>query len=101
MLQCVAVCCSVLQCVAVCCSVLQRVAVCCSVCSMQIGGQFGSDGFIALKLFVFLYILVHLVEITLNIVVANICLVVAVGLTGLVCGGRLLAEGEQGLIGDI
>jgi len=31
MLQCVAVCCSVLQCVAVCCSVLQRVAVCCSV----------------------------------------------------------------------
>jgi len=31
MLQCVAVCCSVLQCVAVCCSVLQRVAACCSV----------------------------------------------------------------------
>jgi len=31
MLQCVAVCCSVLQCVAVCCSVLQCVAVCCSV----------------------------------------------------------------------
>ena len=31
MLQCVAVCCSVLQCVAVCCSVLQWVAVCCSV----------------------------------------------------------------------
>ena len=30
-LQCVAVCCSVLQCVAVCCSVLQYVAVCCSV----------------------------------------------------------------------
>ena len=30
MLQCVAVCCSVLQCVAVCCSVLQCVAVCCS-----------------------------------------------------------------------
>ena len=30
-LQCVVVCCSVLQCVAVCCSVLQRVAVCCSV----------------------------------------------------------------------
>jgi len=30
-LQCVAVCCSVLQCVAVCCSVLQCVAVCCSV----------------------------------------------------------------------
>ena len=29
MLQCVAVCCSVLQCVAVCCSVLQCVAVCC------------------------------------------------------------------------
>jgi len=29
-LQCVAVCCSVLQCVAVCCSVLQCVAVCCS-----------------------------------------------------------------------
>jgi len=29
--QCVAVCCSVLQCVAVCCSVLQRVAACCSV----------------------------------------------------------------------
>jgi len=28
MLQCVAVCCSVLQCVAVCCSVLQCVAVC-------------------------------------------------------------------------
>jgi len=27
----VAVCCSVLQCVAVCCSVLQRVTVCCSV----------------------------------------------------------------------
>ena len=31
MLQCAAVCCSVLQCVAVCCSVLQCVAVCCSV----------------------------------------------------------------------
>jgi len=31
MLQCVAVCCSVLQYVAVCCSVLQYVAVCCSV----------------------------------------------------------------------
>ena len=31
MLQCVAVCCSVLQSVAVCCSVLQCVAVCCSV----------------------------------------------------------------------
>ena len=31
MLQCAAVCCSVLQCVAVCCSVLQSVAVCCSV----------------------------------------------------------------------
>ena len=31
MLQCIAVCCSVLQCVAVCCSVLQCVAVCCSV----------------------------------------------------------------------
>ena len=31
MLQCVAVCCSVLQCVAVCCSVLQCVVVCCSV----------------------------------------------------------------------
>jgi len=30
-LQCVAVCCSMLQCVAVCCSVLQCVAVCCSV----------------------------------------------------------------------
>jgi len=30
-LQCVAVCCSVLQCVVVCCSVLQCVAVCCSV----------------------------------------------------------------------
>ena len=30
MLQCVAVCCSVLQCVAVCCSVLQCVAVCCA-----------------------------------------------------------------------
>ena len=30
-LQCDAVCCSVLQCVAVCCSVLQCVAVCCSV----------------------------------------------------------------------
>ena len=30
-LQCVAVCCSVLQCVAVCCSVLQCVAVCCIV----------------------------------------------------------------------
>jgi len=30
-LQCVAVCCSVLQRVAACCSVLQRVAVCCSV----------------------------------------------------------------------
>jgi len=30
MLQCVAVCCSVLQCVAVCCSVLQCAAVCCS-----------------------------------------------------------------------
>jgi len=29
--QCVAVCCSMLQCVAVCCSVLQCVAVCCSV----------------------------------------------------------------------
>jgi len=31
MVQCVAVCCSVLQYVAVCCSVLQCVAVCCSV----------------------------------------------------------------------
>jgi len=31
MLQCVAVCCSVLQCVAVCCSVSQCVAVCSSV----------------------------------------------------------------------
>jgi len=31
MLQCVAVCCSVLQCVAVCCSVLQCLAVCYSV----------------------------------------------------------------------
>ena len=31
MLQCAAVCCSVLQGVAVCCSVLQCVAVCCSV----------------------------------------------------------------------
>ena len=31
MLQCVAVCYSVLQCVTVCCSVLQCVAVCCSV----------------------------------------------------------------------
>jgi len=30
-LQCVAVCCSVVQCVAVCCSVLQCVAACCSV----------------------------------------------------------------------
>jgi len=30
-LQCVAVCCSVLHCVALCCSVLQCVAVCCSV----------------------------------------------------------------------
>ena len=30
MLQCVAVCCSVLQCVALCCSELQCVAVCCS-----------------------------------------------------------------------
>jgi len=30
-LQCIAVCCSVLQCVAVCCSVLQCIAVCCSV----------------------------------------------------------------------
>ena len=30
-MQCVAVCCSVLQCVAVCCSVLKRVVVCCSV----------------------------------------------------------------------
>ena len=30
MLQCVAVCCSVLQCAAVCCSMLQCVAVCCS-----------------------------------------------------------------------
>jgi len=30
-LQCVAMCCSVLQCIAVCCSVLQCVAVCCSV----------------------------------------------------------------------
>ena len=33
MLQCVAVCCSVLQCVAVCCSVLQIVAVCCRLSS--------------------------------------------------------------------
>jgi len=31
-LQCVAVCCSVLQCVAMCCSVLRCVAVCCSTC---------------------------------------------------------------------
>jgi len=30
-MQCVAVCCSALQCVAVCCSMLQRDAVCCSV----------------------------------------------------------------------
>ena len=30
-LQCVAVCCSVVQCVAVCCSVMQCDAVCCSV----------------------------------------------------------------------
>jgi len=30
-LQCAAVCCSVLHCVALCCSVLQCVAVCCSV----------------------------------------------------------------------
>ena len=30
-MQCVAVCCSVLQCVAVCCSVLQCVSLCCSV----------------------------------------------------------------------
>jgi len=39
-LQCVAVCCSVLQCVAVCCSVLQCVAVCCSrvyVSAKQVG----------------------------------------------------------------
>jgi len=33
LLQCVAVCCSVLQCVAVCCSVLQCVAVCCNTLS--------------------------------------------------------------------
>jgi len=32
MLQCVAVCCSVLQCVTVCCSVLQCVAECCREC---------------------------------------------------------------------
>ena len=31
MLQCVAMCCSVLQCVAVCCNVLKCVAMCCSV----------------------------------------------------------------------
>ena len=31
MLQCAAVCCSVLQCAAVCCSVLQCAAVCCSI----------------------------------------------------------------------
>ena len=38
MLQCVAVCCSVLQCVAVCCSALQCVAVCCSVlqCNVRV-----------------------------------------------------------------
>ena len=81
-----------LQYVAVCCSVLQCVAVC---CSMPMGAQFGSDGFIALKLFVFLYILVHLVEITLNIVVAKICLVVAVGLTGLVCGVGYWQRGSK------
>jgi len=40
MLQCVAVCCSVLQCVAVCCSVLQCVAVCCSV--LQCGHHVGA-----------------------------------------------------------
>jgi len=34
MLQCVAVCCSVLQCVAVCCSVLQCVAACVSITSL-------------------------------------------------------------------
>ena len=36
MMQCVAVCCSVLQCVAVCCSVLQCVAVCCSAAHMKV-----------------------------------------------------------------
>ena len=40
MLQCDAVCCSVLQCVAVCCSVLQCVAVCCSVSHMYRGEEF-------------------------------------------------------------
>ena len=35
MLQCVAVCCSVLQCVAVCCSVLQYVAMCRSVLTLE------------------------------------------------------------------
>jgi len=42
MLQCAAVCCSVLQCTAVCCSVLQCVAVCCSVLqcvAVSVGAQ--------------------------------------------------------------
>ena len=43
MLQCVAVCCSVLQCVAVCCSVLQCVAVCCSEVLPADGGCSGES----------------------------------------------------------
>jgi len=88
-------------CVCVCAFLCMRVCVSVYACvrfwCMQIGGQFGSDGFIALKLLVFLYILVHLVEITLNIVVANICLVVwvAVGLTGLVCGVGYWQRGSK------
>jgi len=43
MLQCVAVCCSVLQCVVVCCSVLQCVVVCCSVlyCMLRVLHPYG------------------------------------------------------------
>ena len=39
MLQCVAVCCSVLRYVAVCCSMLQCVAVCCSVLQCVVDGS--------------------------------------------------------------
>ena len=49
MLQCVAVCCSVLQCVAVCCSMLQCVAMCGS-------GSQGRLGLCALSLLVFIYL---------------------------------------------
>jgi len=48
-LQCGAVCCSVLQRVAVCCSVLQRVAVCCSVLQ-HVADAVLADGYLHIPL---------------------------------------------------